>query len=356
VRVVSPILKRAVYPCLANSGFLRRRAHGGGFCVVTYHGILPQGYRITDEEQDGSLISAQIFREQLRLLKRNYCVVSPEQVREWLVDGKELPERAVLITCDDGLKNALTDMVPILREEEISCLFFVLGISGREEEATLWYEDMYWLLLVAPAGSYVLDEPRFRFTLQDRKQRRAIWWSLVKKFSQFAPLERERQLETLRVSFESPERRRTNSANHEVQRQRFSLLNVNELRQLANLGMSIGSHTLTHPVLSQQNSESAWLEISESRGLLEQATGKQVWALAYPFGDPASVGAREMQMAEQAGFKCAFVNTDGGFGASLPRFALPRIHVTAKMALTEFEAHVSGFYRDFRSRMQLGAH
>jgi peptidoglycan/xylan/chitin deacetylase (PgdA/CDA1 family) len=142
--------------------------------------------------------------------------------------------------------------------------------------------------------------------------------------------------------------------NNEGQRRRFGLLNRNELRQLVDQGMSIGSHTLNHPMLSQQTSELAWREISESRSLLENAIGRRVWALAYPFGDPASVTTREMQMAEQAGFECAFMNVGGGFGASLPRFALPRVHVTADMSLAEFEAHVSGFYRDFRSRL-LGA-
>jgi hypothetical protein len=57
-----------------------------------------------------------------------------------------------------------------------------------------------------------------------------------------------------------------------------------------------------------------------------------------------------MQMAERAGFECAFMNVGGGFGAQLPKFALPRVHVTADMKLSEFEAHVSGFHRDFRSR------
>lgn len=115
--------------------------------------------------------------------------------------------------------------------------------------------------------------------------------------------------------------------------------------------MSIGSHTLNHPMLLQQNSEMAWREISESRALLEDAIGKPVWALAYPFGDPGSVTTREMQMAEQAGYHCAFMNVGGGFGASLPRFAIPRVHVSADMSLAEFEAHLSGFHRDFRSRL-----
>jgi hypothetical protein len=63
-----------------------------------------------------------------------------------------------------------------------------------------------------------------------------------------------------------------------------------------------------------------------------------------------SVTERELEMAERAGFTCAFLNIGGGFGAAMPRFALPRVHVTGAMNLGEFEAHVSGFYRSLRQR------
>ena len=154
---MSPILKRVVYPWLANSGYLRRRADGGAFCVLTYHGVLPAGYEVGDPQQDGSLVTAENLRLQLQLLKECYQVVSPDAVRDWVVGGKELPERAVLLTCDDGLLNALTDMTPILREEGLSCLFFALGASATQNSRMLWYEELYLLLLAAPAGSYSFD-------------------------------------------------------------------------------------------------------------------------------------------------------------------------------------------------------
>jgi hypothetical protein len=56
-------------------------------------------------------------------------------------------------------------------------------------------------------------------------------------------------------------------------------------------------------------------------------------------------------MAEQAGFECAFMNIGGGFGAALPKFAMPRVHVTSDMGLGEFEAHVSGLHRALRVRL-----
>ena len=123
-------------------------------------------------------------------------------------------------------------------------------------------------------------------------------------------------IETSRMQFGLPDHWDAESTNNEAHRRRFGLLDRSQLRQLVDQGMSVGSHTLNHPILSQQSSDLAWREISESRSLLESATGKPVWALAYPFGDPASVTTREMQMAEQAGFECAFMNIGGGFGAS----------------------------------------
>jgi len=350
---VSPIWKRVVYPWLANTGYLRRRADGGAFCVLTYHGILPAGYEVGDPQQDGNLVTQENFRSQLQLLKECYRVVSPEDVRQWMAGGKELPELAVLLTCDDGLRNGLTDMAPILAEEGLSCLFFVLGASAGEGAEILWYEKLYNLILAAPTGSYDFDWLGIGVELADRAQRRSEWWKLLQKLSQHDQSARERFLEELRIQFGLPDQW-TERMDANAARNRFGLLNRDELRQLVDQGMSIGSHTLNHPILSQQTTELAWQEISESRTLLENATGKPVWALAYPFGDPASVTAREMQMAEQAGFSCAFMNIGGGFGASLPRFALPRVHVTADMNLSEFEAHLSGFHRDVRSRLSVG--
>ena len=91
--------------------------------------------------------------------------------------------------------------------------------------------------------------------------------------------------------------------------------------------------------------------IEKAKEDLEQALGKSVWALAYPFGGPESVTKRELEMAERAGYQCAFLNFGGGFGAETPRFAWPRVHVTSEMSLAEFETHVSGFYRWIRKRL-----
>jgi hypothetical protein len=128
----------------------------------------------------------------------------------------------------------------------------------------------------------------------------------------------------------------------------FCLLTRSELQELAAAGMTIGAHTLTHPLLSQLPPELAWTEIAESRSRLESAIGKPIWAFAYPFGDEGSVTPRVVAMTKQAGFDAAFMNIGGGLGSSLPLHAIPRVHVNAGMSLAEFEAHVCGFYESLQ--------
>ena len=117
-------------------------------------------------------------------------------------------------------------------------------------------------------------------------------------------------------------------------------------------GMSIGAHTLSHPVLREQTLFNANNEIVFSKAMLRATFGREVWAFAYPFGDLGSVSEREARMVEEAGYRCAFMNIGGGFGAHMQPFAFPRMHVTANMTLAEFEAHLTGFYRFLRERFR----
>jgi peptidoglycan/xylan/chitin deacetylase (PgdA/CDA1 family) len=350
MRFVSPLLKHVVYPLLSRGGYFRRISARGGLSVITYHGILPEGYRSSDSVLDGNLISAQSFRRQLRWLKANYHVISPQDLLTWLEHGGQLAPRSVLLTCDDGLLNTLTDMLPILREEGVSCLFFATGLSAGEVPRMLWYEELYRLLMSGHSGPVVFETLGIRADLGTLSQRRAFWLECVQALSRCSPDERDTIIQTARPQLGLTDAWQDTMTNDGACRRRFFLLTRSELKQLAASGMCIGAHTMTHPVLSQQSSEAASAEIQECRRTLENALGTRVWALAYPFGDPSSVTPRDIQLAERAGFQCAFLNFGGGFGAALPHFAIPRVHVTAGMTLAEFDAHVSGFYQAFRGR------
>jgi peptidoglycan/xylan/chitin deacetylase (PgdA/CDA1 family) len=347
MKIVSPLLKHVVYPSLAKSGLLRHAARG--LAVVTYHGVLPRGYETVDPEFDGNLVRADVLRRQLRLLKARYHVIAPEDLLAWCRSGRELPTLSILITCDDGLQNNLSEMLPVLQEEGIRCLFFVTGASAGDDPARLWYEELFWMLHAARGGHFEISSARIDISgeLGGRDQRRALWWSAVKRLSQVDAEARQGFLCAARARLGVSDGMNSGSEDSPWHR-RFHLLRRLELVQLDSAGMTIGAHTLSHPMLSQSPPDLARAEIVQSRLRLEAALDKPVWAFAYPFGDFESVTPQVLEMAKEAGYQAAFLNTGGGLGADTPRFAIPRVHVTATMNLGEFEAHVGGFHRSLQ--------
>jgi len=347
MRLVSPVLKHVVYPGLSKAGYFRR-AWRNELPVLTYHGVLPAGYKVADRGLDGNLVTIDSFRRQLRFLKDQYNVISPNEFLLWCQAEHELPPRSVLLTCDDGLRNSLFDMLPILQQFEMKCLFFVTGASLSHTSTMLWYEELYLMFLRA----------RENFTLElvgigpradaSRPDKRSWWWDLVKRLSQYDRKRRSALLDRVRMQLGLSPRWDAEYRENPVLSRRFLMLNLPELRQLAEAGMCIGAHTLSHPLLSQSSPDTAWNEISENKHDLERVLEQDIWALAYPFGDSSSVTSRELKMAEQAGFRAAFLNAGGGLGTQTPKFALPRVHITAEMGLAEFEAHISGFHRSLQ--------
>ena len=343
MRLVSPLLKHVIYPGLSRSGYLRRLAPCAP-AVVTYHGILPQGYEVCDAALDGHLVTASAFLDQINLLKKNYNVISPEQFFQWCEGELELPPRSVLLTCDDGLRNMLTDMLPIIANAGVPFLFFVTGSSAEETSSMLWYEEMFlWLKATSAEGISSLCEswyPRRMLQLN------TLWVELIKRFSSVARPVRQTALEDLRTRLGISKDWASEYSENEALNRRFFMLNRKELKQLHRAGMTIGAHTMSHPMLSQMTREDALEEIAQSRSALENALDEKVWGLAYPFGTRDTVSCREKELARGAGFSCAFMNVEDSAAES--NFMFPRIHVSLTTSTAELDAHVSGFHSTIR--------
>jgi peptidoglycan/xylan/chitin deacetylase (PgdA/CDA1 family) len=292
---------------------------------------------------DANLVSSAELRKQLRFLKNNYNVIDAESFRAWLEKRDVLPRRSVLVTCDDGLANNLSEMLPVLQSEGVPCLFFITGESCGERPGVLWYEELYHLLTGGVSETdihtiFEIDRERFhQHSFQGK------WWNCVMNASRLNASARAEKIGLLRslskfVSSKLPERWRR--------------MNGEELKMLASSGMRIGAHTMSHPVLAQCSEDEARREVTQSRTDLERLLGDKVWAFAYPFGNPATMGEREVNLAREAGFECAFVNVGGGAVDPSQRFALARTHVTADMSLAEFEAHLSGFHNRLQAAVR----
>ncbi|MFM8321882.1 MAG: polysaccharide deacetylase family protein [Chloroflexota bacterium] len=96
--------------------------------------------------------------------------------------------------------------------------------------------------------------------------------------------------------------------------------------QLAALAASswavIGSHTVTHPFLSECSPEQVWQEVAQSRQDLQTLTGQPVDTFAYPYG---SYNRAVAEAVSRAGYRAAFAVDPIPVG--LPAFEIPRVGI-----------------------------
>lgn len=110
--------------------------------------------------------------------------------------------------------------------------------------------------------------------------------------------------------------------------ERLATMTWDELRGLAERGIEIGSHTVTHPHLSRLSDAELERELGDSRTRVEDELRRRCRLLAYPYGehDP-----RVQEVARRCGYDAAFALWAGA--ASANRFALPRIDIYRRDSL-----------------------
>ncbi len=106
-------------------------------------------------------------------------------------------------------------------------------------------------------------------------------------------------------------------------------------------GISIGSHTLTHPYLTRLDDRTAEREVAGSRDEIAQHIGRDVDFFCYPSGD---LTARERALAAAAGYRAAVSVCPGGNRDARDRFALRRTEVTDRDGARELLLKLVGAY------------
>jgi peptidoglycan/xylan/chitin deacetylase (PgdA/CDA1 family) len=101
-----------------------------------------------------------------------------------------------------------------------------------------------------------------------------------------------------------------------------------ELREVAAMGVEVGSHTVTHPRLTQLSDEELREELRASKEKLEDELQRRCALLVYPFGDQ---DARVRAAARDAGYSAAFADYQPFDLFAIPRVGLYR-HDTSRRA------------------------
>ena len=245
---------------------------------------------------------------------RQWCQVLPlHDACRRLRDGC-LPARAMAITFDDGYADNHDVAMPILRRHGLSATFFVA--TGFLDGGRMWNDT----LIEAVRGSRhdSVDLPRAalpgiqRMPLVSVADRRAAIDCLIRACRYLPVLEREAATLAVAGACAAP-------------LPNTLMMRSDQVQALAAQGMTVGGHTVNHPILARLPLHGARAEMAQGKARLEELLQQRVGLFAYPNGRPGEDFAPEhAKLAEELGFEAAFTTAWGVSDSRTDRFQLPR--------------------------------
>lgn len=252
------------------------------------------------------------FERVLATVSKLFCIIPLDDAVLALRAGN-LPERAACITFDDGYADWLHGVVPVLEQYKAHATFFIT--SGQFSGLPMWNERILHAMSHAPTTQVALALPQSGLpelpTGQLAERTHAL--AVLEQHLKYLPSEeRELQLQALE-----------NWAG--AAREAVPTMSLADLRAIHNKGFGVGSHTVTHPILSRCTPESALQEMVDSRVQLESIIGGKVTAFAYPNGVPQTdFGPEHIELVKRAGYTCALTTHWGAATGNTSVFQIPR--------------------------------
>ena len=117
-----------------------------------------------------------------------------------------------------------------------------------------------------------------------------------------------------------------------------ALLGLDELRAMAEAGMEFGSHSATHPRLTDLDEASLARELERSRRHLGECLDRNVEAIAYPYG---RFDDRVVAAAGRAGYRLGFTTAAGTANAAADPLRIRRITIEGTDDLGRFARKIA---------------
>ncbi len=119
-----------------------------------------------------------------------------------------------------------------------------------------------------------------------------------------------------------------------------------QIKEMERYNIDFGSHTRTHPFVTELSGEELKEEIVSSKKAIEEISGKPVYTFCFPFGGK-NKDAR--QILQEAGFKAACVTFPRDDSIVIDRYELKRIKISpGPHNLLVFRVKCSGYYTWFK--------
>jgi peptidoglycan/xylan/chitin deacetylase (PgdA/CDA1 family) len=303
-----------------------------GLRILAYHRVLDDDPAEFALDQDLISASRRAFREQMKFARANFDVISFKDLHRCEVEGRPWPQRALIVTFDDGYRDNYTNAFPVLKELGIpATIFLATGHIGKQR--LFWWDEIAWCVKQSRRQSITFPQiSADTVPLASAADRREAIKKILAWIKDVPEEVRAEFVATLAARTDAPAPNGIASGMH---------LSWEEVKEMASARIEFGSHTVTHPILANVDDVQLKEEIAASKKTIERNLGEEALVFAYPVGRRARFGKRAEDAVARCGYRYA-VSYDEGLATEDPaqRYVLPRIHVEREHSMSLFRANL----------------
>lgn len=264
------------------------------------------------------------FETHVQYLTRKYRVISLDYLINLMRNGDLPSPNCVVFTFDDGYADNLIAARTLKKYAGTGT--FYITTEPVERKGPLWLASVTYLILKTVKSSFKLKEngktQNFEFSNSQSR------WEVIR---QIIRIVKSNDLDNREdVMMQVYDQLGDSFLLAEVEN---LMLTVPQLIEMNKMGMTIGSHTLTHLNLPNAKQEDAIREISKSKLILENHISASVRHFSYPNSGPYSYFNSQIRdMTKEAGYESATTSEQGFVHSKSDLFALKRIRTVSNLA------------------------
>lgn len=288
--------------------------------ILMYHRI--------SENPNGEGISADQFRRQVDIIKKYF---QPMTLRDLMHahDVGKVPEHAVVVTFDDGYSDFAEIAYPILKEAGVPATLFVTTgfVNG---DLWLWPDQLRYAIQHSVENEVVVDGMPETVNLSEDSNRA---WNRIADFC--LGISNKKKLELIDELFI-----KLGVNKPKLVPDCFRPISWSQLRSMSDEGLDIGSHSISHPILTKLNYENLLTELAESRNQIESKINRPVVSFCYPNGRESDYNFDIQKAIDECGYEYA-VAAFPGLSPLEERWCIKRYPVGPNFNI--FEKNVFGY-------------
>jgi peptidoglycan/xylan/chitin deacetylase (PgdA/CDA1 family) len=296
-----------------------------GVLVLNYHRVGIDETSVFDRGLYSS--AADAFRDQVRFCKTHFDVIAPGDLPDVLARKRG---RYVLITFDDGYRDNYEVAFPILASERMPATFFV-ATGFIDDPRVPWWDEIAWMVRTSPRRSAAL--PRWipePVGFDDPDRERAVR-TLLRAYKRMPIDATEAYLQDIAAA--------TGSGRLDPRAGAHWWMTWDMLRDMQARGMTIGGHTVNHPVLARAPSDVQRQEIEECGRRIATELGRPMRYFSYPVGGSSAFDGNSRACLKEIGVHYAF-----SYYSGYRRFAdwddydIRRVPIEADVTMDRFQS------------------